>query len=364
MMTAMQQQSESTSQQTTTDSNRLLALDVTRLFATLCLVILHSCDVLLDGSDSDPSHWWIGFSYASFCICCVPLFTMCSGALLMTSQKTQPINTFYSKRLPKLIFPLFAWGIIYYLFDHPPHEITFKNIFAYLTTFLDGKGGKHLWFLYMLLGVYLSAPFLVLIENNPQKSFIRNFIALCFLLSVPDIICYKLFDIHVFLPYSIFSTFVGYFAFGHYIFHNMNKSPFPRKRLLKITFLSFAATLILCLFLHLFWKRFSILALEYSNPNIILLAFGLFTFFTSFSYNFLRPFSKTIARISAASYGVYLIHLLIMNLLRNGTFGFCLTPYSLDPFFGLPLSALAVLVVSFVAVFALKRIPVARLLVP
>ena len=73
---------------------------------------------------------------------------------------------------------------------------------------------------------------------------------------------------------------------------------------------------------------------------------------------------NAVKALSAESFGIYLIHILVIDLLRRGFFGFRLFSWIAPPAYMIPLTALVVYLVSFGIIFLLRKIPVVRLLVP
>ena len=73
---------------------------------------------------------------------------------------------------------------------------------------------------------------------------------------------------------------------------------------------------------------------------------------------------KIVRVISATSFGIFLIHIFVIQLLRNGDLGFRLYSWMAPSVYMIPLTALAVFFISFVIVFILRKIPVLKMLVP
>jgi len=102
----------------------------------------------------------------------VPLFIMISGALLL--GRSEPILTFYKKRFGKVLLPFAVWCCIFIFClrlvgrtfqDGSP--ITFANsIWAILTCNITG----HFWFIYLILTMYLLAPFISACIRNISKN--------------------------------------------------------------------------------------------------------------------------------------------------------------------------------------------------
>jgi surface polysaccharide O-acyltransferase-like enzyme len=89
----------------------------------------------------------------------------------------------------------------------------------------------------------------------------------------------------------------------------------------------------------------------YLSPNVLLSSIGLFLLFRSLSFNNKR-FQVLSTFVNNHSYGIYLVHILILELLHyvgiNWQF--------IHPAIGLPVAALSCLVLSIVTIYGLTKI--------
>jgi len=74
--------------------------------------------------------------------------------------------------------------------------------------------------------------------------------------------------------------------------------------------------------------------------------------------------AKIIRTVSATSFGIYLIHIFMIELLRKGDLGFRLYSWMAPSVYMIPLTALTVFCLSFAVIFVMRKIPVLKLLVP
>jgi surface polysaccharide O-acyltransferase-like enzyme len=102
---------------------------------------------ILTGSDA----FWASF-FDSFVRACVPMFVVASSYLLFPTRYTTA--QFLKKRTIRVLVPFLIWSLIYALAWGDPVE-NLKNL---LLNFNYSAG--HLWFVYMLIGVYLLIPLL------------------------------------------------------------------------------------------------------------------------------------------------------------------------------------------------------------
>ena len=113
--------------------------------------------------------------YTAVCRFSVPVFLMLSGAFVLANDKTADAGAFYRKAgkqigLPALaaIVFAFAYSAITGLFiDH-------AGIMPALTALLNGAPFYHLWYLPVMLGIYLMAPWICRFRMESGKTVFRN----------------------------------------------------------------------------------------------------------------------------------------------------------------------------------------------
>lgn len=138
-------------------------LNNARILATFAVVLLHVSAIVMRSSELGTVQWWAGNFYDSLARWCVPVFVMISGALLLDPEKKdEELWVFYKKRLSRILIPLLFWSAFYLLWTYvksfatgevPALEVLAGNL-------LLGRPYFHLWFFYMILALYLFAPFL------------------------------------------------------------------------------------------------------------------------------------------------------------------------------------------------------------
>jgi surface polysaccharide O-acyltransferase-like enzyme len=74
--------------------------------------------------------------------------------------------------------------------------------------------------------------------------------------------------------------------------------------------------------------------------------------------------SAGISRFAGLTFGIYLVHILIMHIVGDGHLGFSLNIDTFAPWFSVPLTATVVFLLSALAVWLLKKIPFAHWILP
>jgi len=135
---------------------RIPWLDWLRVIACFMVMVVHSTEPFYLGGEgsliaSESNMWWVAF-FDSFVRYCVPLFVVASGYLLLPLHDTT--GEFFRKRAVKILIPFIVWSVFYALYWGEPVD----NLENLLLNFNYAAG--HLWFVYMILGLYLIMPLL------------------------------------------------------------------------------------------------------------------------------------------------------------------------------------------------------------
>lgn len=148
-----------------THSSRYAYIDLLRCLAAFLVILLH-CIAGYTGNTAlfGTRTWWACDIINSFARMGVPLFFMVSGFLLLSSEKTDCVQTFYKNRVSRLCVPFLFWDIVYY-FESCVLEGRSPGLLPFLNE-LTRQGSKyHLWFVYQIMALYLLMPFLKSLFN-------------------------------------------------------------------------------------------------------------------------------------------------------------------------------------------------------
>lgn len=103
----------------------------------------------------------------------VPCFLLISGAFLLSNDKNAEWGNFYKKSFRKLGIPLLLISIVYVLYYYARniwylYSKTYEKISwtEPLLNWLKGILGKHLWYMYMLVVLYLLVPWLIRMKKE------------------------------------------------------------------------------------------------------------------------------------------------------------------------------------------------------
>ena len=135
---------------------REIWLDFLRVTACFFVMTVHSTEPFYLGGDgtlvlTSADAFWVSL-FEGIARCCVPLFVLASGYLQLPLH--YPAGEFFRRRAIRIVIPMAFWTLVYaFVWGSPV-----ANLKGLLLNFNYSAG--HLWFVYMLLGLYLIMPVL------------------------------------------------------------------------------------------------------------------------------------------------------------------------------------------------------------
>lgn len=310
---------------------------------------------------------WVSF-FVSAAHACVPLFVVISGYLLLPT--TESDESFCGKRLPKLFIPFILWSLIYLSlpFLWGGIDVGFAKSQLLRMTYNFSWASGHLWFIYMFIGVYLFIPIISPWLKQASVQLKLMFLGLwlfstCYhyiILITPEenILGESFFSEFSALWY--FSGYLGFAVMGHFIKVHVEWS---QKKSICIGAVLFLVGFLISFYVFQYQLKvasgFMELALSLRNctVNVVMMTAGLFLVFKEIKVNSGLAV-KAITNVSAASFGIYLLHMLILPYIAA-----LIAPrFHIAP--AIIFIALITLFFTFVAVYLLRKTPMRRYLVP
>jgi surface polysaccharide O-acyltransferase-like enzyme len=335
-------------------SSRLLGPDIIRIVAIYLVIHLHTFSPARDPG-----------LFQKFDILSVPLFVMLSGALLLNKQENY--KTFFWKRCMKVLFPWIIWTIFYMIdnfnlqhsqitaeFFGPDIPLFYSWIHFFLRVFLSS-----FWFLPMIFSLYLITPLLRIFVKNATTFDNLYLIGLWFVIAsvFPFLFNDPLFPIWA--PNIILSPiyYSGYFLLGYVV---IKQKIFKINNLFILILIAFFPFLISLLPLNS--RAIHESATGFLYPGTVIASVFFFNFLLTASKRLEKyinqPVRKIITAISGASFGVFLIHGIFINIFEEKIIDF-LRIFHTE--FFLTLTTFCLLTIIIVI---LQRIPVLKKLVP
>lgn len=328
---------------------RIAYLDCLRCIAILLVIVLHAMSPIL----SNPVYYGI----PSWYLCLlqnplnrigVPLFFMISGYLLLRSPDTLRPSTFYRRHLLRLALPLCTWNLVYLLADALRIGAP-VSLYAFLSSLLNRGQSYHMWFVYTMMGIYLTAPFLKRITDAcTSRQLFLLLLILIFPTSIRPLLNTVL-PVYIYLFDPIMEGYLGFFLLGYMLGH------YSSDRLLRAVIYCGGVIGYLWGVLGNLWTASpEHIPLPFNGGyslNHYLCAAAFFLFCKTVSARHeeaLRPLEKPLASASDLVFGVYWIHVLILDVISD----LAGSSLSVIQLLGLEVSATVILSFSVMALIA------------
>lgn len=350
------------------NENRIVYPDLLRIIATCAVIILHVCGRWWDVIPINTMQWQIINAFDASVRWAVPVFVMISGMFFLNPEK-EVTSEKIIKHIKRIIIALIVWGLFYQLFFNVlskmilHHEaFSIEMVLNCLKSFLFGPPWYHLWFLYMIIGLYILIPVYRVFTKNANEKQFRYAIIIFFIfgLGLPFIKKVLLqFDsaYNIYFEISELINYSGYFIAGYYL----SKYSFTKKTQIVLYlsgFLSLLITIIISAYLTK--KNQEVNSLLFGNllPTTMLEAFSIFILIKEI-LNKKELSGKTtsvIINVSSCTFGIYLIHDFIRTIIEK----IGITATFINPIIAIPFSCILIFLISWLIVFILKKIPIIK----
>lgn len=140
----------------TTSRKREVWIDWMRVAACFMVLLVHSTEPFYLGGEGSliltkSDAFWSSF-FDSFVRACVPLFIVASSYLQFPIHYSA--GEFVRRRSVRILIPFLVWSLVYALVWGEPVENLRNLVFNF------NYAAGHLWFVYMLIGIYMIMPLL------------------------------------------------------------------------------------------------------------------------------------------------------------------------------------------------------------
>jgi surface polysaccharide O-acyltransferase-like enzyme len=339
--------------------------DLIRVVAIYLVVMIHVSGQLTNAWGKIPvDQWVIADIYGAVARISVPLFFMISGYLLL--PRSESLRIFFTKRMVKILIPFVVWSLIYlFWFCGDYANKCTANLVSQL---LLVKGTYyHLWFLYTLISIYLILPVLhLMFRPGTDKKILWYLIGLWLVFQPILTIAKQAWNFNINISPPLATGFLCFFVLGSLLGEMPLSRPivFSAATLWIIgTFATVEGTYLLTLSSGVYNGVFY----DFVSMNVIIASVGAFILLRRIAEAgvFTSPRVQAVTRsLASASFGIYLVHILVMEILNDRIPVFHLNSFIGYSLWSVPLVTTIVFLVSFLLVRGLQKIPVIKLIVP
>jgi len=348
-------------------SERVLWPDLIRVFATVCVVVIHVSAVPATHLPQvGRPAWDYAVIYDALSRTAVPLFIMTSGALLLAGS-TAKVGAFAWRRFGKVGIPLLVWSAAYFVW-----RIVIRNepltvsdcVYHLLHGFTDPIY-PHLWFLYAILILYTLIPLLAFALRRLSPRLLLGLVLMWAIIETTEFSASQ--GASAFIGFDLLSLAgcVGYFIAGYAL-----------ARALPAKLRHFQLGICICVFMAaaaaasigtIFSSsrgegRLNEQLLAPLAPDVLVMSISAFVLLRHLS-TYLGPGPHArLARFATISFGVYLIHPMAIDVLD--ILGLHLDPLSCNSIWYIPLISGLVLLMSAGCIYMLRLSRLTRWVVP
>ncbi|WP_180326749.1 acyltransferase [Raoultibacter phocaeensis] len=340
-------------------AKRTLYFDLLTIVSCFAVVCLH-CNALVHSFEPTPS-WDAALVVEVVAYFAVPVFFMLTGANNMRYREKYGTGEFLKRRLKKLVIPFVIWSLLIYLLQHvvvaQPIDAT---IGGFLTSFMAGTIEPIYWFFFAIISLTLAMPVLSLLADHRKA--LWYLVGVSFALMSVAPLLFKAVDLpwNSSLNLPVAGGYVMYAVLGYLV----ATGDVPKKYRIAVYVAAVACLVFRYAFTYV--GSYELGATDrtlftYTAFTAVLPALAVFLLFKQHDWSspFFSKHARAITAISGCSFGIYLIHKIILDYLIVGylDIGYDRILLRIVCPFVLYLGTLGI-------VYLIKKIPVIRGIVP
>ncbi len=350
-----------------TNSAYVAAVDIIRIVAITGVVLIHVANPIHSRTDFlGGTTWWTTNLLVSFSRVSIPLFIMLSGFLIL--QKQESLQETLRRMLTRLFIPYTFWFLIHVRWNagHPDLAVFDAST---LSAYLVG-GSYHLYFLVILIGLYAVAPVIRKYLQNTSSRIQSEFLYFSLLVGIGLIALEYFAHQCTGTLFTRWVPFTGFFIAGHLL--GMHQVEISKKKLASILFVSWGMVALFSFYNmkqvlvgNSIWQPLGCLTPyfeHYLSPLVVMMSISFFILFFHYKYAFItnhQRLGKLIRLVARLSFGIYLTHLIVIDLV-DITFHLGINSFLVPLPFYIPLKLAVVFVISGVISFLLLKFPLTR----
>lgn len=329
--------------------SRIIWIDILKVICIGAMILLHISAMGLSESQIGSAEWQFYNVIDSLCRFCVPVFVMISGSIFL-NRKYLKLKKYIVRILAALVF----WSITYTLFAQ---SISMIQGNLDITTFLKALiYPTHLWFLYMILGIYIIIPLLqqIVSSKSTEQYYLLLWLVMGIILPAGEgisIISPYIKPIIDQLHFHFVLEYSGYFVLGHYIRKYSIGSIENHALLLFLT--GTILTIIGTWYMSAARGSLSETFYNYLYPTTLLSSLGIFIIIKNahLPHNMKHGLMRIITLIAEMSLGIYAIHMFYLIIFHK----LGVNATSLNPIIYVPSIFIMTVTISFFTIYIIRK---------
>lgn len=331
------------------------AFDVIRTIAILMVVTIHVTAPAIQRSPGS-ANWWLALIWGVVARPAVPLFFMCSGALML--GRNISLKRLYGHNLLRILIAMFCWGLAYNLIP-VIKNLSLSSVWEAIKQTIVLKHEFHFYYLHILILVYVFVPVTQVFIRAASRREMEYLLAVWFVVGILFPVLRSVW------PFSLVYTLagnwyvmnmtysaIGYGVLGCYLKRYGDMLP------LWLPWTAWAAGAAFTYFgtaaLSVPGGTLSAICLEGMSPGPMLMAFGLMGLLIR-KKTWPPRLQAVTGRAAKASFCIYLVHVLVQRILE-GVAG----QATILSIVTIPALTLAIVIISWGVYEVLNLIPIVK----
>ena len=290
--------------------------DLLRIICSIGVIFIHVSSIYLNNAATNHNTIeTFNIAIASFFNCigrfAVPCFFMLSGALLLGNENNKNYKNFYIKALKKIVIPTIVFSIFYFILRVILQMIngTTPSLFSMIKRALCGDVYYHLWYMYVLIGIYALIPIVMLFKDSINK---KTFYIVSVVFFTISVICLHVESFKITWNFGRSFLYLSYVMIGYTI-----SDCFKKKKVLAFIFFTLSCIVLLMMSYLVFeFSNNGILSNELTYPiqggNSILSALYGICMFIAFNSLILKIKCE---KMSQLTFYIYLVHAFVWDIM-------------------------------------------------
>ena len=290
--------------------NRQIWISYLRISATIGIVLLHTFSTITSNPDLFPlieqqkKYYIAGHLVWRWT---VPIFLMITGCLLLDPAKKITYSDCIKKYINRVLGALVVFGIPFSaLINISNGKTGFSLLIASAIGIVKGETFSHLWYLYALIGIYLTLPLLKSFIDKCYKTDLEILLFILFVFALVIPAASRLSGVHIEftvpLGWTVFYVLCGFYFNEYTAVFNKNWIIFG--------FSLLTALLLIFSFVGFFTGEWE----HYDNPVIAANAIFMFLIFKKTDKTKSTKSTDILWKLDRLCFGEYLIHPLFLQI--------------------------------------------------
>lgn len=165
-------------------TGRDTAVDFAKALCALFVIVIHSCYNGYYQNATGSFEWLSTLFWGSVTRGAVPIFLMCSGAILLKPEKELSMKKLFGKMLPRLLVALMFWALVYKLYYLVQGDFTASDLFYHVKRVLLFDHEFHLYYIHIILLGYALLPVMRAFVSIGKRRVLEYALLLWFLLGI------------------------------------------------------------------------------------------------------------------------------------------------------------------------------------